>query len=312
MPKVPAPLFVDPIYNGPADPMMIRNEQTGKYYIFYTQRRASTAEEGSVAYCYGSMIGVAESDDGAYWYYRGALDLDFEFGHNTFWAPEIVWDSASGLYHMFVTYIRGIHHTWGGEASIRHYTSEDLFHWKHLGKAEINSTRVIDPCLYPLPTGGWRMWYKDERDGSHTFYADSPDLYHWEEKGQATFDQAQEGPNVFALGGKYWLVCCEWAGQGVYSSDDLTHFTRQNGPRLLSEEGLRRMDNAVGRHTDVYVTPDGQRAYIVYFVHYNDALTGEHPVNVSHAPTVVQLAELHVKDGMLVCDRNEDFELSLS
>ena len=40
--------------------------------------------------------GAAVSDDGGeYWYYRGALDLEFEFGHNTFWAPEVIF--ANGL-----------------------------------------------------------------------------------------------------------------------------------------------------------------------------------------------------------------------
>lgn len=154
MSKCPSPVFVDPIYNGPADPMVIKNVQTGKFYMFYTQRRASTATEGSVAYCYGSKIGVAEAyEDGSYWYYRGALDLEFEFGDNTFWAPEIVWDEESALYHMYVTYIRGIHSHWAGNASIHHYISEDLFHWKHIGKLEIGSKRIIDPCLFKLPSG---------------------------------------------------------------------------------------------------------------------------------------------------------------
>lgn len=305
MSRIPAPLFEDPIYGGPADPTMIRNAQTGKYYLFYTQRRASAATEGSVAYCYGSKIGVAESDDGAYWYYRGALDLEFEFGDNTFWAPEIMMDPSTGLYHMYVTYIRGIHRIWAGDACILHYTSEDLLNWKKMGKTEIESSRVIDSCVYPLPSGGWRMWYKDERSGSHTFYADSTDLYHWEEKGQATFDHGQEGPNVFALGGKYWLICCEGVGLSVYSSDDLTHFTRQDSPRLLSGEGKRKMDNAVGRHADVYVT-EGGRAYIVYFVHYYDSAEEENRENRSHAPTALQMAELRVENGRLICDRDAE------
>lgn len=310
MSKVQAPLFIDPIYGGPADPMMIKNEQTGKYYLFYTQRRASTATSDSVAYCYGTKIGVAEADEGgAYWFYRGTLDLEFEFGENTFWAPEIVWDPASECYHMFVTYIRGIHSLWKGEASIHHYRSEDLFHWTHLGRVQIGSRRIIDPCLYPLPDGGWRMWYKDEEIGSHTCFADSRDLNMWQDRGQATFDERQEGPNVFALGGKYWLLACEWKGQGVYSSDDLTHFVRQDGARLLSEQGTRPMDGAVGRHVDVLTCKD--HAYIVYFVHYHDTPTAEAPSAEAHALTAVQMAELRVQSGRLVCNRNDDFDLIL-
>ncbi len=310
MSKITAPVFVDPIYNGPADPMVIKNVQNGKLYMFYTQRRASTATEGSVAYCYGSKIGVAEAyDDCSYWYYRGALDLEFEFGDNTFWAPEIVWDEKTSLYHMFVTYIRGIHSHWAGDASIHHYTSEDLFSWKHIGKLEVGSKRIIDPCLFLLPNGVWRMWYKDERSGSHTFYADSSDLYNWNDIGQTTFDSAQEGPNVFEFGGKYWLIADEWRGLGVYVSDDLTNFTRQDGANLLCDESRRPFDGAIGRHADVLCC--GDRAYIVYFVHYNDTMTAENPVNKEHAPTAVQIAELHIKDGKLTCDRNEEFDITL-
>lgn len=308
MPKIPAPLFVDPLYNGAADPMIIQNRQTGVYYLFYTQRRASQEVLNSVSYCYGTKIGVAEcTENGGYWYYRGALDLEFEFGQNTFWAPEIIWDEQSGLYHMYVTYIRGMHVNWKGDESIQHYTSTDLFHWTRVGKLDIGSQRIIDPCLFPLPQGGWRMWYKDDERGARTFYADSADLYHWETAGQATFDQPQEGPNVFELGGKYWLIACEWKGQGIYSSDDLTHFVRQEGKRLLSEEGTRPLDGPVGRHADV-ITCNGE-AYIVYFVHPADEFDRE--AAVGHPPTVVQMAKLSVVDGKLCCDRNAAAEIDL-
>ena len=308
MPIAPAPLFVDPIYNGAADPMIIRNEQSGKYYMFYTQRRASTAFEDSVAYCYGSAIGVAEADErGAYWYYRGALDLEFEFGHNTFWAPEVIWDTRTALYHMYVTYIRGIHRDWKGDACIMHYTSPDLLHWTHIGPLSMGSSRIIDPCLYPLPGGGYRMWYKDERSNSETHYAGSADLYNWTRRGAATTGHGQEGPNVFELGGRYWMIADEWHGLAVYHSDDLEHFTRQDGPMLLEQPGMRHLDGPVGRHADVIVCKG--RAYIVYFVHYND--DGAREAAVGHAPTVVQMAELTIKDGLLICDRNRPLDIEL-
>ena len=67
---IPSPLYKDPIYDGAADPMVIRKEADGKYYMFYTQRRANQQVDG-VSYCYGSMIGVAESVNGRDWHYRG-------------------------------------------------------------------------------------------------------------------------------------------------------------------------------------------------------------------------------------------------
>lgn len=306
MQKIRAPLFVDPIYNGAADPTIIKNEQDGKYYIFYTQRRASSAFYG-VAYCYGSKIGVAVSEDGGgYWHYLGALDLEFEFGHNTFWAPEVIWNPEDKKYHMFVSYIRGIQHEWRGDSHILHYTSDNLFDWKYCSVVELDSHCVIDACLYPLPNGGYRMWYKEGKLNCHTCYADSRDLVNWELKGEATLD-TQEGPNVFFFGGKYWLIACEWCGQAVYSSDDLVHFTRQEGERLLCGSGTRPFDGAVGRHADVIVIDD--KAYIVYFVHYNDSDNIEHPT--LHPPTVLQMAELEIKDGRLVCDRNKEAYVEL-
>ena len=50
---IPAPLYRDPIWDGAADPMVIRKEENGKYHMFYTQRRAMQQVEG-VSYCYGS------------------------------------------------------------------------------------------------------------------------------------------------------------------------------------------------------------------------------------------------------------------
>jgi len=68
---VSSPLYKDPIFNGPADPMVIRKESDGKFYMFYTQRRANQQVD-YVSYCYGTAIGVAESTNGAQWLYRGA------------------------------------------------------------------------------------------------------------------------------------------------------------------------------------------------------------------------------------------------
>lgn len=292
---IPSPLYKDPVYNGAADPMVIRRESDGKYYMFYTQRRSNQFVE-NVSYAYGTAIGVAESLDGSDWHYRGALDLNFEFGHNTFWAPEIVYEQASGLYHMFVSYIQGIYTTWTGKATIEHYTSRDLFYWDHVGKLEFGSARIIDPCLFQLPDGSWRMWYKDERQNSFTCYADSSDLYNWEYRGIAAGDCCQEGPNVFAFGGKYWLIADVWNGLGVYVSDDLEHFTRQC-ENILREPGTRTDDTVKGAHADVFVV--GYRAFIIYFTH---------PDPNYHPRSAVQMAELKVVDGKLTCDRNAEFD----
>ena len=295
---IPAPLYRDPIFDGPADPMIIRNASNGKFYMFYTQRRANQ-QVFDVSYCYGTAVGVAESEDGSDWLYRGALDLDFEFGHNTFWAPEIIYDEKDDLYHMYVSYSRGVNCHFRGKSTIEHYTSRDLFYWDHHGKLEVDSTRIIDPAIAKTPEGVWRMWYKDEDQGAVTCYADSTDLYTWRYRGIAAGDVPQEGPNVFTFGGKHWLISDTWHGLAAYSSDDMEHFVRQDG-NVLSEPGNRPFDNVKGGHADIFVWKD--RAYIVYFVH---PFTGD-----MYPHTMIQMAELKIEDSKLVCDRNAPFEFT--
>ena len=118
MVELPSPLFEDPIYDSPTDPTIIRSRENGKWYLFYTQRRAFAPGRG-VAFVHGSAVGVAESEDGSRWLYRGTLDgLAIEPGHNTFWAPEVIW--AEGCYHMYVSYITGIPTDWNWPRRLLH------------------------------------------------------------------------------------------------------------------------------------------------------------------------------------------------
>ena len=108
-----SPLFSDPIYNGAADPVIIWNKFERQWWIVYTQRMPSAPGPG-VTNVHGSKLGVASSPDGHDWLYRGELEgLEFEHGHNTFWAPEII--CHEGVYHMYVTYVQGISfRVWSG------------------------------------------------------------------------------------------------------------------------------------------------------------------------------------------------------
>lgn len=306
--NAPAPLYRDPIYDGAADPMVIRSEQDGNFYMFYTQRRANQ-NIGAVAYCYGCEIGVAVSENGgSYWYYRGSLDLNFEFGKNTFWAPEIIWDEASHVYHMFVSYIRGVHYNWYGHASIEHYTSPDLFNWTHLGKIDTESDCVIDPCLFYLGDK-WRMFFKDEQKGGITCFADSIDLSHWEDRGEVSPNH-EEGPNVFFFNNSYYLLSDCWDGFALYRSDDCEHFTRQS-KNILREPGLRDEDHVIGGHADVLV--NNGHAYIFYFTHPERVVEGSWTNSeYRFCRTSVQVAELFTdENGDIVCDRNRQVDIQL-
>jgi len=307
--KAKSPLYRDPVYDGAADPTVIYNEKEQNWWMFYTQRRANMPLEG-VAYCYGCKIGAAVSDDGGnYWYYRGALDLEFEFGHNTFWAPEIIY--ANGAYHMYVSYIQGIHADWSGARSIVHYTSADLLNWKREGPIESDSDKIIDACIFQKPDGVYRMWYKDEKKHSHIIMADSSDLYKWQTVGEAVTDCASEGPNVFYFNQTYYMITDCWDGMAVYRSDDLTDWTRQKD-NILKEPGTRKYDNVKGGHADIAVSKG--RAYIFYFTHPGrQSLTDTGlPESIRDSVTVIQVAELQAEiDGTLTCDRNQELFVDL-
>ncbi|MEP7765713.1 hypothetical protein [Sanguibacter sp. 25GB23B1] len=326
-PVSPAPVFRDPVHDGAADPVVVYNRDLGEWWMFYTNRRATTEGPG-VGWVHGTDIGVASSrDDGATWVYRGIVEgLDVEWGRNTFWAPEIVW--AEGEYHMYVSYIQGIPTQWAGhEREIEHWTSPDLLTWTRRSRLDLGSHKVIDACVFPLaastgpvaPDGTrrarYRMWFKDEDAGSHTYAADSDDLYTWTPVGPVITGRPHEGPNVFRLGGHFWMIVDEWQGQRVYRSDDLESWEAQG--LVLDSPGSRPDDATIGLHADVVVPGSvsvdvpagaddpGAVAYVFYFTHPERHGELRDPVGYGERRTSVQVATLRVVDGRLTCDRDE-------
>lgn len=302
--QLPAPLFRDPIYDCPTDPTVIWNRAEKQWYLFYTQRRCGDVEIG-VSWVHGTAIGVASSPDGAKWLYRGTLQLPaVEQGHNTFWAPEILW--AQGHYHMYVSYITGIPTDWDYPRQMLHFVSDDLWNWNFESRIDLHSDRVIDACVYEISPGRFKMWYKDEARDSRTWAAESVDLCHWTVCGEEISDCAQEGPNVFELGGVRWMISDFWNGLAVYRSDDFCHWSRCAD--ILRESGSRPMDQGLGHHADVLVLND--RAFLFYFCHpclHEAGGGGEDPKKLPASlrnRAVIQAAELLIKEGQLVCDRN--------
>lgn len=187
---------------------------------------------------------------------EGTLDLEFEDGHNTFWAPEVVY--RDGEYHMFVAYIRGVRSHWGGDKQIVHYTSRNLWDWKCVGPLKLSSNSVIDATVYQKPDGRWRMWYKDEAAGSHTLMAESKNLHDWSASKVVIDGDAHEGPKVFRFRGYFWMLTDEWKGLRIYRSKDLDKWEKQG--LILGEASSRPEDTPSGAHADVVVT--NHRAYI--------------------------------------------------
>lgn len=296
-----APLLVDPL-GGPTDPTVIRNEQTGQWWMFYTQRRPADPGAG-VEWVHGSRIGVAMSDDGARWDYQGVvdgLDPDGENGVNTHWAPEVVWDGER--YHMYLSWIRGVPGAWAGhERRIAHLTGSYLSDWQHQGFVELSSNYVIDAALARTADGQLRLWYKDEADHSTTWAATGTDWQTWRVEGQVIGGDPHEGPNVFELGGWFWMIVDEWRGQRVYRSDDGIGWTAQG--LILDRPGTHPEDRQVGRHADVVIC--GNHAVAFYFTHPEWA--GSNDVEVQSGAlrrSEVHRARLWVRAGVLLCDRD--------
>lgn len=300
---VAAPLFRDPVHDGAADPTVIMNRAEGSWWMIYTNRRADAPTQPGVAWCHGTSLGVASSTDrGRTWLYRGTVPgLQLGWDVETFWAPEVIF--AEGGYHMYVSVTNGIPDCWAGHARrIRHYTSPDLVAWTYVSTLRLSSERVIDACVHELPGAGYRLWYKDEDDGSQTWYADSADLRTWTVGRRAFTGPAHEGPNVFALGGRYWMLVDEWRGQRVLRSDDLTRWERQG--LVLDRPGRRPDDGQNALHADVVV--DGDRASVFYFTHPGrDEHRQADETVLEGRRTSIQVARLRVQGDTLVCDRDE-------
>lgn len=308
----PAPLFRDPVTDGAADPVLIWNREEKKWWMLYSQRRANT-EAPDVAFCYGTDIGIASGENnGQTWVYRGTLNLEFEPGRNTFWAPDIVYHD--GVYHMFVVYIKGVRIHWGGQARMAHYISKNLWDWKFEGFLKLSSETVIDASLFKGDDGVWRMWYKDETRNAAIMLAKSKDLYNW------TFDakpvlgsSVQEGPKIFKYGDYYWMLTDEWHGMRVYRSNDLMNWEKQG--LILDSASNREEDHPSGAHGDVIVV--NNKAYVFYFTHpgrktHFDATLKENGIYpFDERRSSIEVGPLEIKNGTLVSDRNKPFDFWL-
>ena len=305
-----APLYEDPIWGGPSDPCVVPNKATGEWWMFYTQRRAAGYHCG-VSCVHGTSIGIATSKNGEDWIYRGCAEgLEFEWGMNTYWAPEVIY--AEGVYHMFVTRIQGVPTDWSGKAEIVHYTSSNLWKWKFCDILDLDSDRVIDAAVHRLPDGQYKIWYKDEMRGSHTCAAVSRNLKDWSLCGEEITDCPHEGADVFEFEGNIWMITDTWNGLGVYTSPDFAHWTRQE-ENILDTPGIRPGDGQIANHAHTLICED--KALIFYFVHpdFPPCLRTSPAFQPGYKEnhTVIQCAELHVENGKLVCDRNETRDGSL-
>ena len=297
----PKPLFRDPIHDGAADPTLIWNRARHEWWMFYTNRRADLASSNvnDVSWVHGTRIGIAISKDhGATWQYHGTANILYGKPDYTHWAPDIVY--TDGRYHMFLAIVPGTFKDWNAPRDIIHLVSKDLEKWTYVSKLDVGSDQIIDPSLFHLSNGAWRIWYKDERDDAHIHFAESFDLAHWTPKGAAISDRRSEGPKIFHWKNQFWMIVDAWNGLAVYRSTDLEHWVAQTA-NLLQTPGHVPTDRTEGHHCDVVV--NGDRAFIFYFTHQKDA---DFDATLPHSAerSVLQVAELHESNGAISVDRD--------
>ncbi len=305
------PLFRDPVFDGAADPAIVYTGAFGRWFMYYTNRRARTEGTRGVEWVHGTRIGMAESlDSGVTWRYVGEADIELppELGGNqaTHWAPEVV-RGDGGTFHMFLTVVPGVFDNWDHPRSIVHLTSKDLRTWRDPRPVKLAAERPIDASIVRLPRGGWRMYYNNELDHKSIWYAESDDLETWTDRGKLIGNQAGESPKSFSWRGKSWLITDVWHGLAVYRSDDGVQWTRQKS-NLLEAPGRGADDQVRGQHADVVVS--GDRAWLFYFTH--PGRKGESKVdNAETRRSSIQVVEVREQGGELSVDRDAPTRVAL-
>lgn len=234
------PAYVDSIWYGSADPTVLWNPVKHEFYMYYTQRRATLEND---EWPEGSKIGIASSKDGRVWRYKGTckgerLENPVEDNYSL-WAPSVIYHKKK--FHMYVSYVPGITGHFGkGIAYIKHYTSIDGEYWNFESFIPLSSDDTIDPCIYRID----KMWYMIYKNESHTWLAESKDLYQWNVKGPIIEDTRHEAPFYWKQNGRHFIIVDAWKNQSrVYESlnglCDWKYITRfpAGHPAILQAEG---------------------------------------------------------------------------
>ena len=291
----PTPLYRDPIYDGAADPTVLWNPLTKTWFMYYTNRRANMQSPDGVEWVHGTPIGIAESSDGGVtWKYKTNAVIHYPTtspDEITYWAPDVFFDGTQ--WHMYLTIVPGIFSDWKHPRTIAHLTSSDMLEWHYQSTLSLANEKVIDADVIALPQGGY--------DGKSVYFADSDDLFHWQDKGKAALASRGEGPVAFRWQGYWWLIVDAWRGLAVYRSDDLMQWQQQPG-YLLGEPGTGKDDGINGGHPDVIV--ENGRAYLFYFTHGGRIGDNANKDNVASRRSSIQVTELIMNDGKISTDRN--------
>lgn len=310
----PKPVFRDPVYDGAADPVVIWNPMAGKWWMYYTNRRANQTKLPGVSWVFGTPVGIAESADGANWSYVGTaqfsgLTADCGGKDATFWAPDVILGD-DGKWHMYLSIQPGIDVKWGLPGFIAHLTSTDMLNWKFESRLSQLGTHVIDADILKMPDGSWRMYYKGSHPHSNISMTESKDLFNWSAP-KEVIKISGEGPAVFRWKDRYWMLVDTWNGQTVFGSEDGNKWEKQAGSPLLPDgEGTGPDDIPNALHANVVVSD--RRAYLYYFTHPGRVGEGKKKDGYEQRRTSVQVVELELsREGRITADRNQTTYVNL-
>lgn len=328
--KIHSPIFSDPNYQGSCDPEIVWNELLQRFFIYYTARKGNNENT-----FLGTPIGVISSVNLIDWIFEGYCKFNGVGGNKdageTFWAPAVI--ASNGFLHMFVTYkpdtlpIKG---AWGGPGKIVHYKTpldNPMKGWRKVEDMHDSSINALDATVYE--NGGlFHVWFKGKKEGdakNELYHLVSVDLKKWENKGfiqsdvfneKATGSDFEEAPYIFHWKNSFWLITDPHDGLFVYQSVDAENWKFQG--TILKEGGFRELDNSMARHCSV-VLKDG-RAFIFYHVEpwrrYDlEKKNGKERVPIFKQPvenrrSVLQMAELEIQNGRIICNRNKEIILN--
>jgi len=327
---VHAPIFTDPNYQGSCDPEIVWNDQLHRYFIYYTARKGN--QENTFL---GTPIGVISTADLVNWDFEGYCKFDGVGGkkdaRETFWAPAII--AHDSFLHLFVTYksdtlpVKG---PWGGPGKIVHYktpSNNPIDGWMKVEDMHDPEINALDATVYESE-GLFHVWYKGKLEGAaknELFHLVSTDMKKWENRGfsqsdvfneKATGSDFEEAPYIFQWKNSFWLITDPHNGFFVYQSADGENWKFQG--TILKESGTRSLDNSIARHCSVVVKDD--RAFIFYHVEpwrrYDlEKKQGNERVPIFKQPvgnrrSVLQMAELELQSGRIVCNRNKQIYLT--
>ncbi|SHE75547.1 family 43 glycosylhydrolase [Dysgonomonas macrotermitis] len=304
----PKPAFRDPVYDGAADPVVIWNPFFKKWWMYYTNRRATETHLPGVSWVFKTPIGIAESTDGANWTYAGTAnfpELPEEAGgeNATLWAPDVV-AGNDGKWHMYLSIQPGVAERWGVVPGyIAHLVSGDMRDWQYVRKFDLPAGSY-DADVIRMPDSTWRMYYKDPTGGASTFYyMTSENLYDWSEPVRV-LSQKGEGPIVFNWKDYYWMILCDGLGFTTLRSADAEKWELQPGGKLMPDgTGTGIDDIPAALHGEIVISDN--RAYLYYFTHPGRVGEDKNKDGFDQRRSSIQVVELMFKDGWISADRNQ-------